>query len=253
MSMDDATVAARAIAALDLTNLNDDCSAADIDALCARAAAHRTAAVCVWPRFVVQSLERLNALGAREGGLRFARGVRVATVVNFPHGADDPHAAARETAAAIADGADEIDVVVPYRASPDRTFALTEAVAAECGGAVLKTILETGEVKDPGLIRALAEAALDGGADFLKTSTGKVPVNATPEAMGIFYEAILASGDRSSGVKAAGGVRTLADARAYLEAADAAMGEGWATPDRFRFGASGLLDALLGVGPAKGY
>ena len=113
-----------------------------------------------------------------------------------------------------------------------------------CGPATLKAILETGELADPALIRQAADAALAGGADFLKTSTGKVPVNATPEAAEILLRAILASG-RDVGLKPAGGVRTTADAATYLALCDRLMGEGWATPARFRIGASGVLAALL--------
>jgi len=110
------------------------------------------------------------------------------------------------------------------------------------------------ELADPGLIRAAAEAALAGGTDFLKTSTGKVKVNATPEAARILLEAIRAGG-RDVGLKPAGGVRTTADAGVYLGLCDAVMGPGWATPEHFRIGASSVLAALLatldGAGAAK--
>jgi deoxyribose-phosphate aldolase len=121
---------------------------------------------------------------------------------------------------------------------------MVAAIREICGGATLKTILETGELADPGFVRAAADAALAGGADFLKTSTGKVRVNATPEAARILLDAIRASG-RPAGLKAAGGVRTTADAGVYLGLCDEIMGPGWATPARFRIGASGVLAALL--------
>ena len=117
-------------------------------------------------------------------------------------------------------------------------------IKAICGPATLKAILETGELRDPALVRQAADAALAGGADFLKTSTGKVPVNATPEAAEILLTAINASG-RDVGLKPAGGVKTTADAATYLALCDRMMGEGWATPARFRIGASGVLTALL--------
>jgi deoxyribose-phosphate aldolase len=235
----DATVAARALACLDLTNLEPDCDPAAIDALAARAVTPHgpVAAVCVWPAFVAQA-RRLLAEGP----------VRIATVVNFPAGTAPVAAVAAETRAALADGADEIDLVVPYRALAEgRPAAVTDMVAAIreiCGGATLKAILETGELADPGFVRAAADAALAGGADFLKTSTGKVRVNATPEAARILLDAIRASG-HPAGLKAAGGVRTTADAGVYLGLCDEIMGPGWATPARFRIGASGVLAALL--------
>ena len=149
---------------------------------------------------------------------------------------------------ALADGADEIDFVVPWRmiawGHPEAVAASVREIKDICGPATLKAILETGELKDPGLIRRAADEALAGGADFLKTSTGKVAVNATPEAAEILLAAIRDSG-RDVGLKPAGGVRTTADAAVYLELCDRIMGAGWATPAHFRIGASGVLAALL--------
>ena len=110
----------------------------------------------------------------------------------------------------------------------------------------MKVIIETGELPDRAAVDRAAHFAIANGADFVKTSTGKTPVSATPEAAEIVLEAIEVSG-RPVGFKASGGIRTLADARAYLELADEIMGAGWATPATFRFGASGLLDALEAV------
>lgn len=232
-------VAARALACLDLTNLDADCDRGAVDVLCARAVTPHgpVAAVCVWPAFVAQ------AKAALAGGP-----VRVATVVNFPAGTAPVAEVAAEVRGALGDGADEIDLVVPWRALADgRPEVVTEMVAAireVSGGATLKTILETGELAEPGRIRGAAEAALAGGTDFLKTSTGKVKVNATPEAARILLDAIRESG-RDVGLKPAGGVRTTADAGVYLGLCDEIMGPGWATPAHFRIGASGVLAALL--------
>ena len=231
--------AARALACLDLTNLDDACDDAAIDALCARARTPHgpVAAVCVWPDFVARSCAALAGSG-----------IRVATVVNFPSGDDELSSVRAEVRAVLADGADEIDLVVPWRAllagRPDDVAAAVLAVREVSGGRPLKAILETGELGDPALIRRAADEALAGGADFLKTSTGKVPVNATPEAAEILLHAIRDSG-RAVGLKAAGGVRTTADAAVYLDLCDRIMGAGWATPARFRIGASGVLTALV--------
>ena len=235
----DATVAARALACLDLTNLEADCDTAAIEVLCRRAVTPHgaVAAVCVWPVFVAQAKAALAGTP-----------VRVATVVNFPAGEGTIAAVEAETRAALADGADEIELVVPWRAlaagRPETVTAMVAAIREVCGPATLKTILETGELGEPGLIRAAAEAALAGGTDFLKTSTGKVKVNATPDAARILLEAIRASG-RDVGLKPAGGVRSTADAGVYLGLCDTVMGPGWATPARFRIGASSVLAALL--------
>ncbi len=232
-------IARQAIACLDLTNLDDACDAAAITELCRRARTPHgpVAAVCVWPAFVAQARRELAGTG-----------IRVATVVNFPRGEDPPETTAAETRAALADGADEIDLVVPWRrvadGEPEAVTASVAAIKALCGTAPLKAILETGSLDDPALVREAADAAIAGGADFLKTSTGKVAVNATPEAAAVLLQAIIAGG-RDVGLKAAGGVRTTADAAVYLELCDVAMGHGWVTPQHFRIGASGVLTALL--------
>jgi deoxyribose-phosphate aldolase len=231
--------ALRALVCLDLTNLDDACDAAAIDTLCRRAQTRHgsVAAVCIWPRFVPQAKVAL----ARTG-------IRIATVVNFPSGDAPAATGADEARAALADGADEIDMVVPWRAlkagDADAVTRAVEVVKEACGPATLKAILETGELTDSALIGLAAEYALEGSADFLKTSTGKVPVNATPEAAEILLAAIARHGG-TAGFKAAGGVRTVTDAGTYLARADRIMGAGWAGPKHFRIGASGLLDALI--------
>ncbi|WP_424931387.1 deoxyribose-phosphate aldolase [Amaricoccus macauensis] len=233
------TTARRAIVCLDLTNLEDNCTEADVDTLCKRAQTREgsVAAVCVWPRFVAQ------ASGALKG-----TGVHVATVVNFPSGAEPIEDVKLVTEKALEAGADEIDLVIPYRALMDGDPEAVERCVADvrkvCGSAPLKAILETGELKDAALIRDAAERALRGGADYLKTSTGKVSVNATPEAAEIMLHAIKTSGS-SAGLKVSGGIRTTEDAKTYFAICDDLMGGSWAGPRNFRIGASGLLDALL--------
>jgi len=160
----------------------------------------------------------------------------------------DVSAEARE---AIADGADEIDLVIPYHAflagNEQAVTDMVAAVKAECKGPViLKTILETGELKDAALIRRASELAIDAGSDFIKTSTGKVAVNATLEAADIMLRAIRASG-RKVGFKPAGGIGSVADAALYLSLAETIMAPDWAMPSTFRFGASSLLDDILNV------
>lgn len=234
-----------AISLVDLTNLADDCDAPAIDALCERALAAGTAAVCVWPDFVAQAARRLEGSG-----------LTVATVVNFPTGDERAFATGVLTERALADGADEIDVVLPYRsfAGGDRERAdavLSTVRAATEGRAALKVILETGELVDAELISDAARFAIDHGADFVKTSTGKTPVSATLDAARMMLDAI-AVADRRVGLKPSGGIRTADDAEAYLALAESVMGVGFLHRDTFRFGASGVLDALLAAAGDSG-
>ncbi|MGL5949509.1 MAG: deoxyribose-phosphate aldolase [Aeromonas sp.] len=235
--------AQRALNLMDLTTLNDnDTDQAVID-LChkAKSAAGLTAAVCIYPRFIPIARKTLRAMGASD--------VRIATVTNFPHGNDDINIAVAETRAAVAYGADEVDVVFPYRAfmagNEQIGFDLVSACKAACGTEVLlKVIIETGELKTEALIRRASEIAIDAGADFIKTSTGKVAVNATPEAARIMLSVIKAK-NPAVGFKPAGGVKDAAVAGEYLAMAAQILGNDWVSPRTFRFGASSLLASLL--------
>jgi deoxyribose-phosphate aldolase len=242
----DPRLARRAIGLIDLTDLADDSSVEAVGQLCRRAVDHGTAAVCIWPDFVA------GAAAAVAGS-----DVAVATVVNFPSGDDRPFAVEVLTERALADGADEIDVVLPYRywltGQADRATEVLERVRARTtdAGALMKVILETGAL--PGLesVDAAARLAVGCGADFIKTSTGKIDVSATLDAVEAML-AVIAAGpagpeQRRVGIKPSGGIRTYDDAVSYLDAAERVMGDGWATADTFRFGATGLLDALLAV------
>lgn len=235
---DPKVLARRAIACLDLTNLNDDCSEADVIDLCARAATPHgdTAAICIWPRFVPLAKQKLsNSM------------IRIATVVNFPQGGEDTAPVIAETGEAIAAGADEIDMVMAYRLVADRPAEVETQIAAirqAARGRLLKVIVETGEIKDPGLIRKAAEIAIAAGADFIKTSTGKVAVNATAQAARVMLS-VIAGHDGRIGFKPAGGIRTLDDVALYFGLADEILGPDWATPKTFRIGASSVLDALV--------
>ena len=237
---DPAAIALRAIPLLDLTSLGDDDTPETIERLCgaAEGPGGPPAAVCVYPEHIGTARRALDARG-------LAR-VTVATVTNFPDGGADVERARRETRRAVAAGADEVDVVLPWRAwlAGDESTGrrLLAACRAASAGRILKVILETGELRDAEVIRAASLAALDAGADFIKTSTGKVAVNATPEAARVMLEAIRERG--RGGFKAAGGVRVVADAAAYLALADEILGAGWADPAHFRIGASALLGEL---------
>jgi deoxyribose-phosphate aldolase len=234
--------ARRLIGLLDLTNLEANCGPAEIKALCARAVGPHghVAAVCLWPQFVGEAARSLRDSG-----------VRIATVVNFPAGGEDLERVLDDMVEALGDGADEIDLVLPYKAflRGDADLAagmVREAKAVLQGGQQLKVILETGAYPDQASVAEACRLAIDAGADFLKTSTGKIAVSATPESAATMLEAIRSSG-RPVGFKAAGGIRTYEDAVAYLKLAERIMGPGWVAPTTFRIGASGLLAALIGV------
>lgn len=244
---DTGTEAARALSMLDLTSLGDDDSPASVGAMLKRAVtpAGLVAAVCVWPTFVAQAKSALAGTT-----------VRVATVSNFPHGRPDIAGAVATTKQAVADGADEVDVVWPYDSwlNGNSTIAgdLVAACKDTCGTAAhLKVILETGRLQTADAIAGSSRDAIAAGADFIKTSTGKTPVSATLEAAHIMLETIRDSG-KPVGLKPSGGIRTTEQALAYLRLADNIMGAGWATPETFRFGASSLLDALLKTLGQKG-
>jgi deoxyribose-phosphate aldolase len=235
--------AAVALSVLDLTNLKDDCTPADIEDLCAKAftAYGNTAAICIWPRFIAQARSILGAESL----------VKIATVVNFPSGDLEVAEVVAETKKAIADGADEIDLVIPYRkligGDESAVVEMVRAVKAVITAPViLKVILETGELKDVALIRIASSIAIAEGADFIKTSTGKVAVNATLEAADIMLQAIRDSG-KNIGFKPAGGISNVKDARLYFRHVNAIMSEDWLMPSTFRFGASSLLNDILAV------
>ena len=240
--MSDEATARKALACLDLTSLTDGHDVkggeADIEQLCIKAAGKHghVAAVCVWPR---------------QAG--FARSllpptIAVAAVANFPDGSSDIRRAVRDTAQIVTAGAQEVDVVIPYR-DLSSAPALLAAVRRECPGLLLKVIVETGELNDEALIQQACRMALDAGADFLKTSTGKRPIAATPAAARLLLAAIANDPQARGrvGFKPAGGIRTVADAALYMQLTADMLGAEAVTPTRFRIGASALLNDIEAV------
>jgi len=243
----DLAIARRIVSLMDLTSLNatdDEDAIVRLSGL-AVSKAGTVAAVCTWPRFV--SVARRALLGTP---------VRIAAVANFPAGTATVEQAAAETASAVADGADEVDVVFPYRAllagDAAAGLALVQSCRSACGDrALLKVILETGQLGSPDTLRRAAETAVSGGAHFLKTSTGKTSPGATPEAAAVLLEVIAQSRDRGRavGFKVSGGIRSFAAARDFLNQYELRFGSGSATPANFRIGASSLLGDLLASMP----
>ncbi len=165
-------------------------------------------------------------------------------MVNFPAGGTNAQRVGDETADAVAKGTDEVDLVLPYRAFLDGDVQaaadVIEATRTACGPlTTLKVILESGAFDDLSKVYDAARLAIKHGANFIKTSTGKVPVGATPEAAATMITAHRDAREEhglACGFKASGGVKTTADAALFLAIADDIMGEGWAAPDTFRFG-----------------
>jgi deoxyribose-phosphate aldolase len=233
-----------AIRMVDLTTLEGADTPGKVRALCAKArrpdpadpSAPAVAAVCVYPSMVPVAFDAL-----RGSGIHLAS---VATA--FPSGQAPLEVKIADTRAAVAAGADEIDMVINrgaflagrYSEVYDEIVAVKEA----CGDAHLKVILETGELATYDNVRRASWLAMLAGGDFIKTSTGKVPVAL------VMLEAVRdfrAATGRQVGVKPAGGIRTTKDAIKYLVVVNETAGADWLDPDWFRFGASTLLNDLL--------
>lgn len=253
-SLDERADARVALACLDLTSLNDNDDARAIEALCAKALTPfgHVAAVCVWPRFVAQARAALP------------HEIAVTAVANFPAGALDDRLALADTQAIVKAGGDEVDLVLPWRAMLDgqagAAARLVERVRAACSGKRLKLIIESGELPSADAIAQASRIGLDSGVDFLKTSTGKTARGASLDAARVMLQAIAAH-PRPVGLKASGGIRTVADAAGYITLVRAMLGADAAVPQRLRFGASGLLgdiERVLSGGaaaapPSSGY
>lgn len=233
----------RIIRLMDLTSLNQDDTEDKIRDLCEQAvtAYGAVAAVCIYPEFVQTAVSSLNETA-----------VKVATVANFPYGNEDLPQLIQSIQASIENGADEIDVVIPYQTFINGDFAATESLVTVCKEACqdicLKVILETGALQKPELIAKASQLALAAGADFLKTSTGKIAVGATLEAADVMLREIKQYYERSGrlvGFKASGGVKTVEQANGYIKLAAEIMGEEYVTPEYLRFGASSLLNNVL--------
>ena len=238
-----------AISMVDLTTLEGADTPGKVRALCAKAlrpdptdpTTPPVAAVCVYGDLVGVARE---VVGDR---------VHVAAVATaFPSGRSSLAVKLLDTAEAVAAGADEIDMVIDRGAflagDYERVWDEIVAVKAACGDAHLKVILETGELRTLDNVRRASWLAMLAGADFIKTSTGKVTPAATLPVTLVMLEAVRDFADRTGrriGVKAAGGIRTSKEAIGYLVLVNETVGDAWLEPNLFRFGASSLLNDLL--------
>jgi deoxyribose-phosphate aldolase len=229
----------RILELIDLTSLNESDNVETISALCQKATVANThvAAICIYPAFVGLVKKILPD-----------KNIRIATVANFPHGTDSLENVLPIIRQAILEGADEIDVVFPYQkylqGEKEQAYDFIRECKAVCGEKVLlKVILETGALLDPAIILEVSYNVCHAGADFLKTSTGKIAIGATLEAAQAMLS-VIKKIPRPIGFKASGGVRTIPDAKQYIQLAEDIMGTAWVTPAHFRIGASQLVDEI---------
>ena len=239
-----------AIRCCDLTTLEGQDTPGKVSALCSKAVrpdpgdpnVPSVAAVCVYPNLVPTAVERLRGSG-----------VKVASVATaFPSGQSPIDVKVRETEEVVAMGADEVDMVIDRGAFLSGRYAEVYDEIAQvkeaCGGAHLKVILEVAELGTYDNVRRASLLAMAAGADFIKTSTGKLPGAATLPVQLVMLEAIRdvhAETGRKVGMKPAGGIRTSKNAIQYLVQVHETLGPDWLTPDLYRIGASSLVNDIL--------
>ncbi|MEG1672412.1 MAG: deoxyribose-phosphate aldolase [Alistipes sp.] len=236
---------------IDLTTLSCNDSVSSVTAFAKRAIAFyaqyphipNVASICIYPSFV-------ETVGVAVDGTP----MRITSVAGgFPASQTFLETKVFEIAMAIENGADEIDIVLNVgkmlTGEYDEAANEVEVIRGEMDeGIVLKVIIESGALKTPELIRKASLLSMFAGADFVKTSTGKIDVAATPEAAVVMCHAIkdyFAKTGRRVGFKAAGGVRTAQDAALYYTIVEEILGKEWCTPDLFRIGASSAANNLL--------
>lgn len=239
-----------AVSMIDLTTLEGKDSEGKVYAMCQKAKfplegapeIPHVAAVCVYPNLIK------TAKNALEGS-----GVKVASVATaFPSGQSPMKLKIDEVKRVVQMGADEVDMVISrgefLEGNYDYTFNEVQAIKEACGEAHLKVILETGELETFDNVRRASMISMLAGADFIKTSTGKVQPAATLPVTLVMLEAIRDFYNETGkivGMKPAGGIKTTKDAIAYLCLVKETLGDMWLTPDLFRMGASSLLNDLL--------
>ena len=230
-----------ALSCIDLTTLEGNDNTKKIEVLCNNALHFQTAAVCVYPVFVKQAKQLLQNTD-----------IKVASVAGaFPAGQSPIEIKVAEVEYAVAQGADEIDMVISRGLFLEEKYetVCNEIVAIKkaCGDAHLKVILETGELIEPDLIYKASFLAMHAGADFIKTSTGKIAINATPEAFLVMLDAIFQFHNETNkkiGIKPAGGITDINTTLLYLKLLEKSLNINWLSNERFRVGASRLASQL---------
>lgn len=229
---------------IDLTSLNDNDTEESIRQLCKSATTDfgSVPAICIFSQFIPSARKYFKEHGKDQ--------IKIATVANFPHGESDLKLALKETETAIELGADEVDIVFPYQSLISGNHIvgaeMVKSARSLCGHKTLKVIIESGILEKPDLIELASDIAIANGADFIKTSTGKVKVNATLSAAKIMLNSIKKA-NTACGFKASGGIRKVSEAHEYLTLTAQIMGESWINANNFRFGASGLLTDVINI------
>lgn len=226
---------------VDLTSLNNNDTNMTIKSICNKSITPfgNVAAICIYSHFIEYAKSIYKLLG---------EDIKIATVVNFPYAMTDIELIKYEVSLAINRGSDEIDLVFPYHAlingDNDIGAKIVSSVRKMCKNITLKVIIESGELNTSELIYQASKIAIDEGCDFIKTSTGKVAINATLDAVKVMLSAIQTN-NKGCGIKVAGGVKTVEDAMHYYNLVKDYMGENWIGLNTFRFGTSSLLDNLI--------
>ncbi|MDD2622541.1 MAG: deoxyribose-phosphate aldolase [Bacteroidales bacterium] len=242
--MDNKAALMFALQCLDLTSLNGTDNENDIILLCEKAEKMyaKPASVCIYPAFCKTAKEQLKHTD-----------IKIACVAGgFPSGQLPVHLKINEVKYAISEGADEIDMVISrgkfLAGDYSDVYDEIAAIKSICGNAILKVILETGELKTEENIYKASEIAIKAGADFIKTSTGKSSVHATPESFKTMLLAIKKHYENSGqiiGIKPAGGIKDIETAFIYINILYETLGEKWMNKKHFRIGASSLADKLI--------
>jgi deoxyribose-phosphate aldolase len=231
-----------ALSLVDLTSLEGKDTDHKIKDLAQKAIKTGVAAVCVYPSLV--AVAKTELIGTAK---------KVASVAGaFPSGQLPLNLKLEEVKYAIAEGADEIDMVISrgkfLEGNYQFVFDEVAAFKAVCGDVKLKVILETGELETLSKIKIASEIAIQAGADFIKTSTGKMSVNATLPAICVMLQSIKSHADSTGkriGIKPSGGISDGETAAKYMRLTAMILGKEWLQPDLFRFGASRLVDNLI--------
>lgn len=231
---------------IDLTELSDTKSNikeeedALINSLCEKSITQfgNVAAICVHSRFIQLAKSIVG------------RKIKIASMINFPCGVNNTEMAKLEAKLALSRGASEIELVFPYKCfmlNQNIEYCdMIQQVKTACGGKKLKVIIETGELGSAEMIGTASELCIKNGADFIQTSTGKTAIGATLAAVEVILNTIKMN-DANCGLKISGGIRTVVQAKQYLELVADIMGTKWIKPCNLRFGALSLLGDILNV------
>ena len=229
---------------IDLTNLDSNCTLDDVDVLINKAlrSFEDIASCCVWPKFVGFAKKNFHN-----------KKTKVCTVLNFPDGNLEFKDIKNNVDKVILEGVDEIDFVIPYKSILKDDFSFFEELIfnfanynqIKNNNITLKAIIESGELKNNSLIKKVCNYLIMSNINFIKTSTGKVPVNATTNAAEVILNCIKETcGEKKVGLKVSGGIKTLSSAEKYINLTKQIMGESWVTNSSFRIGTSSLFDVV---------